>query len=336
MSSVPTPDEIARDARWLVQALDPNARVVRIVEMDREAYREVSFLDDRMFRRAFVNQIMPWDAIAEASQMIPRRDARWIFHISHVGSTLLSRMLGEVSGTLPVREPRFLRDLARIPEAARARFAIAAQALFARTFSPGEIAVIKTTSFVSEIASDLVPAGGSALLLFNGPRNFVSNILAGENSLKEVSRRAEDRARRLQSRHIRFPEHRNDADGAAAAWACEMTSLEVAADRMPDRHVGWIDFDRFLEDIPRQLKASAEILDISTSTDELVAIANGPLVGRYSKALEYEYSPDLRRQLLADSNCRFGREIDGALAMLRAAAEKSPLLARSLARCGEA
>ena len=44
-----------------------------------------------------------------------RSDARWIFHIGHVGSTLVSRLLGELAGVLAIREPRLLRDLALTP-----------------------------------------------------------------------------------------------------------------------------------------------------------------------------------------------------------------------------
>ena len=58
-------------------------------------------------------------------------------------------------------------------------------------------------------------------------------------------------------------------------------------------------------------------------------------MSRYSKALEYEYSPSLRQELIGEARSSFAREIDGALAMLRAAAEKSPLLARALTRAGE-
>ena len=57
---------------------------------------------------------------------------------------------------------------------------------------------------------------------------------------------------------------------------------------------------------------------------------------RYSKALEYEYSPALRCELIAQEMRLGGREIDGALAMLRANAEKSLLLARALERTREA
>jgi hypothetical protein len=58
-------------------------------------------------------------------------------------------------------------------------------------------------------------------------------------------------------------------------------------------------------------------------------------MGRYSKALEYEYTPGLRYEVIADAERRHGREIDAALAMLDAASERSPLLARALARARE-
>ncbi|HZC38958.1 MAG TPA: hypothetical protein VE221_09845, partial [Sphingomicrobium sp.] len=66
MSSAPTPDEIARDARWLAQALDPAAGMVRLIAMDREAYRAASFLDDRLLQATVDAQIIPWPQVEEA------------------------------------------------------------------------------------------------------------------------------------------------------------------------------------------------------------------------------------------------------------------------------
>src|SRR5689334_1566529 len=117
MSSAPTADEIAQDARWLAQALDPSSGMVRLVAMDRESYRAASFLDDRMLQRPLDAQVMPWPDVAAAVAEDLRSDARWIFHIGHVGSTLVSRLLGELEGVLAVREPRLLRDLAVSPRA---------------------------------------------------------------------------------------------------------------------------------------------------------------------------------------------------------------------------
>src|SRR5436305_6373534 len=96
MSSAPSPQEIARDARWLAQALDPAAGQVRLVAMDREAYRAASFLDDRLLQQPVDALILPWPHIEDAMAGDLRRDARWISHIGHVGSTLVSRLLGEI------------------------------------------------------------------------------------------------------------------------------------------------------------------------------------------------------------------------------------------------
>jgi len=335
MSSAATPHEIASDARWLVQALDTGADVVRLVAMNREAYRQASFLDDRMLQSPVDARLVPWRTVAEAAQLIRRRDARWIFHIGHVGSTLVARLLGELPGVLSVREPRFLRDVAAMAAGDRANNASVSQALFSRTFDADEVALVKATSFVSEIASELVPPEGRAILMYVTPRNYVASILAGENSVQELRILAESRAQRLAGREIGFPAPRHDADLAAAAWACEMTSLEAAAQAMVDRHVGWLDFDRMLQEPENALGSSAGLLGIPASGDQLSALANSALMTRYSKAVEYESSPALRRDLIADATRSHRSDIDDALAMLNRSAERSPSLARAIERAGE-
>jgi hypothetical protein len=112
-----------------------------------------------------------------------------------------------------------------------------------------------------------------------------------------------------------------------------MMALETAAEAMSGCEIAWLDFDRFLESPVTELGKVAAFLGCATTGIE--AIARGPLMRRYSKAVEYEYSPALRRDLIADATRRHDPEIADALAMLNAAAEKSPLLTRALARCGE-
>ena len=53
---------------------------------------------------------------------------------------------------------------------------------------------------------------------------------------------------------------------------------------------------------------------------------------RYSKDPNYEYSPRLREDLIAQEMRLQGREIEAALAMLREASEKAPFLERALHR----
>jgi hypothetical protein len=332
MSSAPSPEAIARDATWLVQALDPAAGMARLVAMNRDSYRAASFLDDRLLQRPVDAQPLPWPNVEAAVEGELRSDARWIFHIGHVGSTLVSRLLGEIPGVLAIREPRLLRDLAVSPTEVRERYLASVPKLMSRTFAADEIACVKATSFASEIAAELVPPGERALFMYARPRNYVASILAGENSLKELHALADYRVQRLARRGIVFPASRNDSDRAVAAWACEMTTLEAAAEAMPDRQIQWADFDAMLSGMPAALGRTAAFFGFAADAEQIGAIARGPLMQRYSKALEYDYSPSLRQDLIADATDRHGRDIDAALAMLQAAAEKSTLLARALSR----
>lgn len=332
MSSAPTPDEIARDATWLVQALDPSQGAARLVAMDDDSYRAASFLDDRLLQAPIDAQIVPWTEIEAAVTDGMRSDARWIFHIGHVGSTLLSRLLGDLGNVLAIREPRLLRDLALTPGDIRHRYIAPVPTLMSRTFREAEVACVKATSFASEVAPELVPPGERALFLFATPVNYVASILAGENSVQELRLLAGSRAQRLNARDLYVPAQ-NDADLAAVAWAAEMTSLEAAAEAMTDREIAWADFDEMLGDLPGGLARVAAFFGFAA--DQAPAVASGPLLNRYSKALEYQYSPALRRRIIGEAAEQHGRAIDGALAMLRRAADKSPLLARALTRAGE-
>jgi hypothetical protein len=334
MSSAPNADEMARDATWLAQALDPAEGLVRLIAMDRESYRAASFLDDRLLQPTVDSQIVSWTLIEQAMTDGLRSDARWIFHIGHVGSTLVSRMLGEIAGVLSLREPRLLRDLALMPEDIRPRYAAPASRLMSRTFANSETACVKATSFASEIAPDLVPTGERALFMFATPRNYVASILAGENSIAEMRMLAGKRAQRLNGRAIYLPAQ-NDAQLAAVAWAAEMTSLEAAAEAMPDRAIAWADFDAMLADMAGELARVSHFFGFAAEAHQLRALASGPLMQRYSKAPEHAYSPALRRDIIAETAEQYRREIDGALAMLDSAAEKSPLLERALTRARE-
>src|SRR3954451_18583121 len=172
MSSAPTIDEIASDATWLAQALDPAEGLVRLVAMNSDSYRLESFLDDRLLRPPVDAQIVSCALIEEAMHGDRRSDARWIFHSGQRGSTLVSRLLGEIEGVLAIREPRLLRDLALTPAEAPRRYMAAVAKLMSRTFAESQIACVKATSFASQIADALVPPDERALFMYATPRNY--------------------------------------------------------------------------------------------------------------------------------------------------------------------
>lgn len=324
------PPYLASDPSWLPQAIDPVERLVRLVRMDEQSYRAASFLDDRMFQQPVESLLCNWDELAGAIDPTMPTNARWIFHIGHVGSTLIARLLGEL--TLSIREPRILRDFCDASGNPAATDAAAITSLLSRRFAGDPPTLVKATSFVSEIAPMLCPPGERALFLFASPVNYVRSILAGENSRKELAILAGPRARRMMGRAT-FPDAgTSDAHLAAAAWACEMTSLEAATEAMPDRAIHWADFDLMLDDMPAALEELTRFFGYDADPATIASIASGRLMRRYSKALEYDYSPALRRELLEEASHDHRSAIEAAMDTLHRQAAHAPLLARALAR----
>ena len=90
---------------WFPHLLDPvNDRVLLVAKSEQE-YRDAAFLDERSLRPNTPQQIVDWSALAAAVPPDARRDVQYIFHIGHVGSTLISRLLGELPQIFALREP---------------------------------------------------------------------------------------------------------------------------------------------------------------------------------------------------------------------------------------
>ena len=147
-----------------------------------------------------------------------------------------------------------------------------------RTFADDEIACVKATSFVSEIAPELVPAGERALFMYATPAQLHrEHPRRREQREGAAHARRLSRAQRLAARGIVLPPPRNDAELAAVAWACEMTALEAAADAMADRHIAWADFDAMLGGHGRgACAASPSFFGFDRAAMQLAAIADGP------------------------------------------------------------
>jgi hypothetical protein len=205
------------------------------------------------------------------------------------------------------------------------------RALSARAFARDETALIKATSFVSEIAPLLVPENGRAAFIYVGARSYIETILAGENSVQELRALGGFRAQRMRGRlpNLSLPD---DAHRAAAGWACEMTALESAAAAMSGRPILWVNFDDFLARPVQLLMTMADHFRLEATSAEIDRIATGPLLRRYSKDLDYEYSPQLRQELQAEARQMHEAAIESALAMLDEASRASSLLSQALDR----
>jgi hypothetical protein len=333
---------VAATPGWFPQLLDPINDRVLLVAKSEEEYRDAAFLDERSLRHDRPRQIVEWAALAGAVTPGARRDAQYIFHIGHVGSTLISRLLGELPGIFALREPLIVRTFdERLaergqPEALWDPATLPARidvltSLLSRTFRPEQRALVKATSFTSESAAELVPAGSKALLLYASPERWMETILAGENSRTTMRGTAQASLRRL---HRRSGEQRwnlwemNEGERIAMAWATEMTSLAQAEERLPEGATLWMDFDAFLAAPAESLQTLASFFGAALDTEEAERLSRHPLTGRYSKAVDYEYGREQRAAALAEARRQHGELIAEGIGWLESAARAVPRLDR--------
>lgn len=292
-------------------SLDVEKGTVTLVEMDEAAYRGASFLDARILSPRTVSRTVSWSALAAAAANLPEA-CDFIFHIGHVGSTLLSRLMGAHPAVFALREPLALRTLAQMRIDGRGdpgAYLPTLLKLWSRTFRPGQRAMVKATSFVSDISFDILVEADSAQAIFMKvePETYLASILAGPNSRQEARVLGAQRWARLSKRRsMPIAQPASEGELIAMSWACELTSFAG-----PDAHerILSIDFDQFLADPQQALSACFNHFGIAATDDEVRTILAGPDMRTYSKAQEYDYDAKLRHDVLNQARREFANEI---------------------------
>ena len=321
--------DIAASPAWLPLE-SAGVGSVRLVQLTEADYRAASFLDQRILQAGVTQVVCQVDSVAAAAATMATR-AHYIFHIGHVGSTLVSRLIGECDGFFSVREPAILRAIALDGSRAFADLRMRdVLALLARTWRPEQRAVVKATSFVSEIAEPILTTDpeAAAVFMFSPALAYLRCILGGPNSRIESRALAPSRLARLRSRlgsESGLTEPRSEGEWIAMSWLCEMTCLRQAATRFSSRIV-WIDFDIFLSAPAPGLAELLRTLGATPGAAELQRLVSGPLMRRYAKAPEHEYDAALRRKVLESADREHGAEIRRGMQWLAGLAGRHPLI----------
>jgi len=329
-------------------AFDVFQDAVYFVRLSQARYAEASFLDQRVSQQGDEGGWAQWAPVAALAGRLDG-ESDYIFHIGHVGSTLVSRLLGLSPRIFSLREPVVLRLLTQLahdlttpespwaPETFEAHLEVFSS-LWARTYAPGQKTLLKATSLVGEIAEPLMARspGARALLMTVMPEVYMATILGGPASRQELMASAQPRLRRLHRRLGATPwrlYEMSEGERAAMSWASEMAGLVEAARRHADR-VLWIDFERFLAAPPAGLSAALAHLHGAASEDDLQSMLLSPLFGRYSKGPEHAYDANLRRQVLDQARAEHAQELAKGLGWLERAAAQAPLVAEALTLAG--
>ena len=105
----PDISELTATPRWFPHQLNVIDHKVLLVERSEADYRAASFLDDHRLPLRRCPRDRRMGSPGAAMPPGARRDAQYIFHIGNVGSTLISRLLGELPAVFALREPLLLR-----------------------------------------------------------------------------------------------------------------------------------------------------------------------------------------------------------------------------------
>lgn len=296
---------------------------LRLSEAD---YAAASFLDERLLERHGARGALPVaEVAAAASSLAPR--AHYIFHIGHVGSTLISRLIGASAAFFVLREPALLR--ARTVGCAEPAAQISLPlllGLLARTWRPDQRCLIKLTSIVNEIAPDILAASEAprALLVFARPLAYLRGIFGGFNSRLEARALAPSRLKRLALHHPMTQSGgppRSEGEWHAMSWLAEMTALAALAQTLATQ-VHWVDFDEFLAAPASGLASMLLALGSPPVPAAIDAVIAGPIMRRYSKAPEYAYDAALRHEVLMGADRDFPSEIRRGMSWLEGAARR--------------
>jgi hypothetical protein len=299
---------------------------VLLVQNLESSYREASFLDDRFLSDGRESLWVPAaELYAAAAGIDCARPLHFIFHTGHVGSTLVSRLLDEVTQVLPLREPLPLRTLADRQDGLDAR-SDGWLALWSRGYRHTDAVLLKATSSAGRIAVPILRRRPEIRAVYLNLRvePYLATLLAGEQSLRDLQGHAPQRQGRVRSRLL---ETRNlqpvtsVGELAALSWLAESFSQHDALSAFPQR-VLRIDFEQFLQDVGRGIGAIVAHFALAADARALQGIYHSPTLARYSKAPQYEYSADLRSAVLAESRRNNATEIARGIAWLETLARR--------------
>lgn len=331
---------LSRDPDCLFQDLDLVNHRGLLVAIREADYRSASFLDDRVLKSDTAGAWFPLpQLIRQAADIRPADPAHFIFHVSHCGSTLVSRLLAELPGCLPLREPLPVLNLAiarrELERPASRLDSPGWDALFdlslrlaSRSYRGGERTVVKATSACANLLPPLFGASpdSRALLLYTDLETWLTTMLRDE----KVRENGRYYAPAWLTDLMAITGHgelrlavMTDTERFALNWLSGMMQFRRARETAPERTM-LCDFEDFLAEPAVSLRKAAGFFGLDGSRSE--ELTSGPLMRSYAKNPAKPYDPTRRRQELKQARSQVGTEIDAGLAFAKKLTQRIPAL----------
>ena len=326
---------------FLLQDLDlVNRRglVVRISEAD---YRRASFLDHRVLKPDTRGNWFPLDMLQhEVAELPPPAAPHFIFHVSHCGSTLVSRLLAELPGNLPLREPVTLlalsqsrRELGLVTSRLDApgwdRLADLVMSLLARSYAKDQRVLLKATSACANLLTPLLSrqAESRALMLYTDLETWLTVMLrkegVRENGRFYAAAWFADFCELTGRRDLKLSAL-GDAEQFAINWLMGMLHFQRAREQLGER-VQLMGFEDFLAEPAARLADAARLFGLDTA-GAAQAVA-GPLMKSYGKNPNIPFDAAERQRELEEGRRVAGNEIRAGLAFAERICNEVAMLA---------
>lgn len=331
---------LAQSPDFLWQDLDLVNRRGLVAKFDEAGYRRASFLDQRAFQRDTVAAWLPLQEIRRHTEQLTPPAPHAIFHVSHCGSTLVSRLLAELPGCLPVREPLVLLALAlekrelsqptaRLDDKDWRSLLEAGFNALSRVYHPGDRALLKLTSACSNLLPDFLGrnADSRAQLLHADLETWLALMLRGPEvrnngrfyaqawlkDLHALTGRTDIRLATLE-----------DPEQFVINWLTSMLHFEGARQQHGDR-VQRLDFAELLASPSAELERLAQLFGLDAS--KAPTVASGPLMSSYAKRPGERFDAAAREKELQESRARFSAEIEAGMHYAEKLCKEIPELA---------
>jgi hypothetical protein len=243
------------------------------VPMDRAAYHRSIFLDARISPAAGPAMALPLVAIAQGSRA--PQPTSWIFHMAHVGSTLLARALDDPAASLVLREPLALRQLCIQPD--EGRLAVVA-AMLGKRYHADAPTLVKANVPVNFLLPKLaaLEPDSHAILLYLPLRDYLLAILRSDSHrdwLRKVTM--------FLAPYLGDLTALSDAERCAALWLAQVNAFTDALSALPNARA--LNAEMFFAEPEAALSAAATHLRVPIPGARIAATVAGPLFSTNAK-----------------------------------------------------
>ncbi|MDE2070334.1 MAG: hypothetical protein KGJ04_03585 [Gammaproteobacteria bacterium] len=342
MSTHPLLTSLRNGPDCMLQNLDLVNKRGLVLRVNEKLYRDASFLDDRMFTPQMEGYWFPLDTLVESLDGLAPPSPHFIFQVGHCGSTLISRLLAELPGNLPVREPMSLltlamtrRELGRpsswVSKAQWQQYFELATRALARSYRPSDRAVIKVTSTAGNLLEALPSnpqKSPQMLLLYIRLETLLAVMLRSAGLRDSIHANSPawitDFCRLTGRNDLRLAEL-DDAQQIVIKWLALMLLFSRTVTAVPEQ-AQLLDFDGFLKSPAEKLTGIANHFRLTVSPEQIATLTSGPLMRSYSKIPAQAFNSDQRDRELRDARRQFHDEIQSGLRWAEKLCRENPTL----------